>query len=150
MLFPSLQRGEFMQININGKEIELNFGIRFVRELDEKYNIVVSGKKFGVGIEETIPRILMGNVLALEDVLYAATWTAKKRPTLSEMDDFMDSVEDIDALFEEVVEELKKQNATKKRALSAVAEIATGEAEINETKKKLEQTEKILKKNMKN
>ena len=60
-----------MQIEINGKEIDLNFGIRFIRELDEKYNLIVAGKKVGVGIEETIPRILMGNVVALEDVIYA-------------------------------------------------------------------------------
>ena len=139
-----------MQIEINGKEIDLNFGIRFIRELDEKYNLVVAGKKVGVGIEETIPRILMGNVVALEDVIYAATWTAKKRPTLSEMDDFIDGVEDIEALFEEVIEELKKQNATKKRTATAVAGMTAQAAEINETKKKLETTEKIIKKSMKN
>ena len=139
-----------MQIEINGKEIDLNFGIRFIRELDEKYNLIVAGKKVGVGIEETIPRILMGNVVALEDVIYAATWTAKKRPTLSEMDDFIDGVEDIEALFNEVIEELKKQNATKKRTASAVAGMAAQAEEINETKKKLQTTEKILKKSMKN
>ena len=139
-----------MQIEINGKEIDLNFGIRFIRELDEKYNLTVAGKKVGVGIEETIPRILMGNVVALEDVIYAATWTAKKRPTLSEMDDFIDGVEDIEALFNEVIEELKKQNATKKRTASAVAGMTAQAEEINETKKKLQTTEKILKKSMKN
>ena len=139
-----------MQIEINGKEIDLNFGIRFIRELDEKYNLIVAGKKVGVGIEETIPRILMGNVVALEDVIYAATWTAKKRPTLSEMDDFIDGVEDIEALFNEVIEELKKQNATKKRTASAVAGMTAQAEEINETKKKLQTTEKILKKSMKN
>lgn len=139
-----------MQIEINGKEIDLNFGIRFIRELDEKYNLTVAGKKVGVGIEETIPRILMGNVVALEDVIYAATWTEKKRPTLSEMDDFIDGVEDIEALFNEVIEELKKQNATKKRTASAVAGMTAQAEEINETKKKLQTTEKILKKSMKN
>ena len=139
-----------MQIEINGKEIDLNFGIRFIRELDEKYNLTVVGKKVGVGIEETIPRILMGNVVALEDVIYAATWTEKKRPTLSEMDDFIDGVEDIEALFNEVIEELKKQNATKKRTASAVAGMTAQAEEINETKKKLQTTEKILKKSMKN
>lgn len=139
-----------MQIEINGKEIDLNFGIRFIRELDEKYNLIVAGKKVGVGIEETIPRILMGNVVALEDVIYAATWTAKKRPTLSEMDDFIDGVEDIEELFNEVIEELKKQNATKKRTATAVAGMASQAVEIDSTKKKLETTEKILKKSMKN
>lgn len=139
-----------MQIEINGKEIDLNFGIRFTRELDEKYNMIVAGKKIGVGIEETIPRIIMGNVQALEDVLYAATWMEKKRPTLSEMDDFMDSVEDIDLLFEEVLDELKKQNATKKRAFNAVAGMKTQEAEADRTKRKLEQTEKALKKSTRN
>lgn len=150
MSFPFLRKEKYMQINVNGKDIELNFGIRFTRELDGKYNMIVAGKRLGVGIEETIPRILIGDIQALEDVLYAATWMEKKRPTLSEMDDFMDSVEDIDNLFDEVVEELKKQNATKKRAFNAVAGMETQEAEINATMKKLEQTEKILKKNMKN
>lgn len=138
-----------MQITVAGREIELNFGIRFIREIDEKYNVLVKGKKFGTGIEETIPRIMAGDVMALEDVLYASTWMEKKRPTLSQMDDFIDGVEDIDGLFNEVLDELKKQNATKIRASAAVAETMEAAAQVESTLKELEKTEKTLKKNTK-
>lgn len=37
----------------------------------------------------------------------------KKRPTLKEVDAYIDQVDDIDALYEEVIDELKKHNATK-------------------------------------
>ena len=37
----------------------------------------------------------------------------KERPTVQEIDDYIDSVEDIEGLFDEVVSELKKSNACK-------------------------------------
>ena len=113
-----------MQITINGREIELNFGIRFVRELDKKFHVVLdNGKRIGTGLEETIPMLFTGSIQALEDILQAAVWGAEKKPTQEELDDYLDGVEDVDALFEAVLEELKNQNATRKKTLTLVADL---------------------------
>lgn len=135
-----------MQIEINGKTIDLNFGIRFVRELNKKFHVVFdSGKKVGTGLEETVPLLFAGDIEALEELIYAATWGSENRITRDELDDYLDSVENVDALFDAVLEELKNQNATRKRTLALVAELearARAEAALKKTKK-------ILKNNMK-
>ena len=143
-----------MQITVNGRDIALNFGIRFVRELDAKYHFIMKdGKRIGTGLEETVPMLLTGNVLVLEDVIRAAAWKEEKKPSNDELDDFIDSVEDIDALFKSVLDELKKQNATRKRTLVLVAELEKQQKREEERKKVLKtlmQTEKTLKSNTKN
>ena len=39
-----------MQLTINGKEYELNFGVRFVRELDKTIGASIKGINFGMGV----------------------------------------------------------------------------------------------------
>lgn len=102
-----------MTLNINGNDYELHFGIGFVRELDKKYFAQQAGIKFGIGIETKVPMLLTGDVLTLAEFIYLGTSTSKKRPTVQEIDQFMDSTTDIEGLFDEVIEQLKKQNATK-------------------------------------
>ena len=104
-----------MNIEINGKECELSFGLRFVREMDKKNFIEQGTVKFGTSLEYKIPFIVDRDPTVLAEVLYSAGVTAKKRPTQDEIDDYIDTVADIDALFMEVIDELKKGNATKLR-----------------------------------
>nr|DAI34274.1 MAG TPA: tail assembly chaperone [Caudoviricetes sp.] len=135
-----------MQISVNGKNIELNFGIRFVKELNEKFHITLdSGKRIGSGLEETVPMLFTGDILALEDILQAAAWGAENRPSQEELEDYLDSVEDIEALFDEVLGELKNQNATRKKTLALVADLeerAKAEATLKKTQKILKSSTK--------
>lgn len=104
-----------MVLTINGTDHELNFGVRFVRELDKKYYVESQGGiKFGTGIETRVPMLLTGDAVTLAEFIYTALATdSKKKPTMQDIDNYVDHVEDIEALFDEVIEELKKQNATK-------------------------------------
>lgn len=128
-----------MQISVNGKNIELNFGIRFVRELDKKFHLTLEGgKRIGTGLEETVPLLFTGDILALEDIIQAAAWGADGTLTQEEMDDYLDSVEDIDTLFETVLKELKNQNATRRKTLTLVADLeerAKAQSALKKTKK---------------
>ena len=128
-----------MQISVNGKNIELNFGIRFVRELDKKFHLTLEGgKRIGTGLEETGPLLFTGDILALEDIIQAAAWGADGTLTQEEMDDYLDSVEDIDTLFETVLKELKNQNATRRKTLALVADLeerAKAQSALKKTKK---------------
>lgn len=128
-----------MQISVNGKNIELNFGIRFVRELDKKFHLTLEGgKRIGTGLEETVPLLFTGDILALEDIIQAAAWGVDGTLTQEEMDDYLDSVEDIDTLFETVLKELKNQNATRRKTLALVADLeerAKAQSALKKTKK---------------
>lgn len=135
-----------MIININGKEYEARFGIGFVRELDKKYNMqYIAGQKMGYGIEAVIPLVLAGDATALAEVLLAGTVTCKTRPSQDDIDLFIDEMEDYDGFVEAVIEELKKQNATKKK----VAELEKNYKAATETKKAEKEQEKEDQKPMK-
>lgn len=130
-----------MNITVNGRSIELNFGIRFVRELNKNCHIVIGGKQVGTGLDENIPMLFTGDVIALANIIYAATWGVEKRPTKEELDDYLDRVEDIDALFDGVLEELKNQNATRRVTLALVAELE----KRKKAEEALRKTQKIMK-----
>lgn len=103
-----------MVLTINGTDYTEKFGIGFVRELDEKYFVKSqSGVKFGTGLETKIPMLLTNDVVTLSEFLYLGTCAEEKRPTQKEVDNYVDNVEDIEAVFDEVLSELKKHNATK-------------------------------------
>ena len=68
---------------------------------------------FGMGLEVKMPMLLNNDIITLSEFLYEGTVAEEKRPTQKEIDAYIDSVEDIEHLFEEVVDELKKHNATK-------------------------------------
>ena len=126
-----------MVLTIGDKEYEVNFGIRFVRELDKKYFTTdANGVKWGMGLEIMLPQILMANdALILSEVLYMGTCTLKSRPTPADVDTFIDECEDIEALFDEVIEELKKQNATKTK-LTEIEKIIEAEKNLEKKAKK--------------
>lgn len=113
-----------MILSINEKEYEVHFGMAFIRALDNKYYTKgVGNAQFGMGLEVVIPKIMTGDVIALAEILYEGTASEKMRPTLKVIDNYIDTFDDIDALFDEVIDELKKQNATKKRSIKILESI---------------------------
>ena len=104
-----------MVIKIDGKECRLNFGVGFIRELDHKYYIESkTGARFGNGLETKVPMLLSGDPVTLAEFIFLGTAGMEKgRPSLKDVDGFIDHVDDIEGLFDEVVEELKKSNACK-------------------------------------
>lgn len=103
-----------MVITISGNDYGVKFGVAFVRQLDEKYFVKSqSGVKFGTGLETKVPMLLTGDAITLSEFLYLGTCTEAKRPTQKEVDNYVDEAEDIEGLFDTVVDELKKHNATR-------------------------------------
>lgn len=102
-----------MILEINGKQYESRFGIRFIRELDKTNSLQREGINFGAGLELKVPMLVACDTVALSDVLYTGTVTEKNRPTQAEVDDYVENCDDIEELFEVVLDELKKSNATK-------------------------------------
>lgn len=107
-----------MQITINGKEYKLNFGVRFVRELDKYVGLKVKKngieQSFGMSVTLTLPALNQYDVAALSNVLYCATWDNTKRPSHNDIDDFIDDPDtDLDKVFSDVLDEMSKANAIK-------------------------------------
>lgn len=106
-----------MELIINDKAYEFKFGIGFVKQLDEKYSLTQNGLTFGIGLETLIPNLLTGSVIALSECLYLANKTESPRVSASALDSYIeDENTDIEELFDKVVDELKKSNATKLKA----------------------------------
>lgn len=104
-----------MQLRLNeNKTVEVKFGVGFVRELDKNHPLEAKGIKLGMSLSMKIPEILGGDVASLSDVLYAGTLLEKERPTQTEIDNFIDEHEDIEALFDEVIKALEESNAGKR------------------------------------
>ncbi len=107
-----------MQIKVNGKDVNLNFGVRFIRELDQKagLTLTVQGMKqnFGMALTKVMPALQSYDVAVLADLLYCAAWDNQDRPSLDDIDAFLDDTNtDIDKLFDDVQEELKSSNAAR-------------------------------------
>lgn len=104
-----------MQLRLNeNTTVEVKFGVGFVRELDKNHPLEAKGIKLGMSLSMKIPEILGGDVASLSDVLYAGTFLEKERPTQTEIDNFIDEHEDIEALFDEVIKALEESNAGKR------------------------------------
>ena len=100
-------------MEIKGTEYEVHFGIKFIRELDKKYDIERENMKFGACLEMIVPLLIGYDATKLSEVLYLSTCTEKKRPNQESVDEYVENHEDIEKLFEEVMDELKNSNATR-------------------------------------
>jgi len=110
-----------MKVEINGNEYNLNFGIGFLREMDERFYQSYNGIKYGVALEAKLPSLVTGSLVALSEIIYSGTHAEEKRPTQSEVDQHIESLEDVGALLDGVIEELKKSSVTKTKTEMYIA-----------------------------
>ena len=107
-----------MQIKIKNKDYDLNFGVKFVRELDKIAGMKIErngiAQRFGMGVTLTLPSLNQYDPATLATVLYCATWDNKNRPSLNDIDDFIDDPDtDLEKVFKDVLDEMNKANAIK-------------------------------------
>ena len=105
-----------MQLTINGTDYELNFGLRFCRELSKDKQQSNHGIDLRIGIENAVTNLYTGDVLILPDLVKAATSHYKKKPSDKDIEDFLDTYDDLGGLCEDFLSELLEQSATKKKA----------------------------------
>ena len=111
-----------MELIINENVYNFRFGIGFVRYLDGKASVKQDGVTFGVGLETLLPNLLSKNTVTLVDCLIAANRTEKITVTQDILDKYIDDDStDIDQVFEDVIEELKKSNASKLKTAKIIS-----------------------------
>lgn len=105
-----------MNLEINGVDYELNFGLRFCREISKDKKQSSHGIDLRIGIENAVTNLYVGDVLILLDLVKAATSHLKKKPSEKEIEDFLDTYDDLGGLCDDFLSQLLEQSATKKKA----------------------------------
>ena len=108
------------ELTIGGDVYQFNFGMGFLRDINKRVDIPVDGLpgvRENVGLRYTIGMLLTNDLETLVDVLFTANKGFKPRVTPEKLDAFIEDADtDVDALFVEVLDFLKKSNATRKTA----------------------------------
>lgn len=129
-----------MEITINGKDYKLNFGIKFIREAD-KFTLTKlgNGMEFSAGLGSLLSKILNGDMVAFFDIVYLATCTNSKRPSKTEIDEYLDSLntDEFDTLYNEVMREIEQSNSGKRVMLKAKEDMKMTEERQAEIMKNL-------------
>ena len=102
-----------MQIRINGKDYELNFGIRWVLLMNQKHNITQNGLSQGMGINQAVASLKQYDPVGLSEILLNAAWINKDRTTSADIDHYLDTDADIKKLCDSILKEIEVANATK-------------------------------------
>jgi hypothetical protein len=113
------------ELTINDAVYQFNFGMGFLREINKRLGKPIDGipgEKENVGAQFRIAGVIAGECEALADVLEVANKGFSPRVTKQLIDEYIDTVEDIDALFESVIGFLQKANATKKITMNLLKE----------------------------
>lgn len=107
-----------MELTINGQVYQFNFGMGFLREANKTVSQKINNstdKKKNVGATYMIAGILDGDPEDLVNALDLANKGQDPRVTKALLDSYVESSDtDIDHLFEDVRDFLRKANATKK------------------------------------
>lgn len=101
-----------MELTINGKKYQLNFGVGFVRLLDQHFGISnKSGFNLGMGLTKVIPGLRSYDTAVLAEVIQCAS---EPKVSLEDIDKFIDDPKtDLEKVFDEIQEEMNKANAVK-------------------------------------
>lgn len=97
-----------MEITINGNKQDLNFGLGFVHEANEKWNSEKNGMKINLGVAYVFTAMQTNDIEQLTDIVYLATSENKHRCSHKDVMHYVDSlsVEEMEELFDQVAKEV--------------------------------------------
>ena len=103
-------------ITINGVNYPLNFGMKFLRDVDKRESMPIDGLEGitqTIGLKMMLIKILQGDIAALEDCIFMASRNQNPTLTIPAIDAwFEDPNTDIDGVFETIEDFLSRANAT--------------------------------------
>ena len=119
---------KFMEIETNGEIYQLVAGFGFLHEVNKKVTVDVpnTGKKKEVGLKFMVASIIDGDIDALADCIFYMNVGQTPRLKKADVENYLEDVDDIDKVFEDVINFLSQANACKKEVRPLVS---TQEAE---------------------
>lgn len=100
-----------MNLEINGKTIEVKFTIGAIRELDKRYQIENGAAKFGMGISSAMIYLRQYNPVILVDIMEALQ-SGQLKIGKSEIEAWL-MTQDVKKLSDDLLKEMGKQPLTK-------------------------------------
>lgn len=101
-----------MTIEINEKEYELIFGLKFIRLMDEQYARSTDAISIGRGISTVYTRLQMSDPVVCFDIVRFATVTQKPKIKDEDLESWLEE-QDIDELCENFTKALAEAPLTK-------------------------------------
>lgn len=121
-----------LELTINEKVYQFNFGMGFLREINKQVSTPVDGLpdvKRNIGLRYKVLCVLDGDPEALVDILDAANKGMNPRVDRNKLDAYIDSGDmSVDELCNKVIDFLKSANATKKTVVMLLEEIEKQQA----------------------
>lgn len=120
-----------MELTIDEQVYQFNFGMGFLREINKNVEVSIQGSntKKNAGLQYAVAGVIDGDLEDLVNVLNAANKGQKPRVTQQKLDDYIDQEDtDVEALFDKVLDFLKKTNATKKVTKDLLEEVEKAKA----------------------
>lgn len=97
---------------------DFKFGLGFLREINKGAEYNLHGIVVNAGLEKTLPNLMGRDIETLVEVLKIANKTEKPRISDAEIERIIEECDDVEALFEELIEELKTSNFTKVKTMN--------------------------------
>lgn len=122
---------KYMEIEVNGEIYQLVAGFGFLHEVNKKLSIDVpnTGTKKEVGLKYMAASIIDGDIDALADCIFYMNIGQSPRLKKAQVESYLEDVEDIDKVFEDVINFLSQANACKKEVKPLLS------TQVTETKK---------------
>lgn len=106
-----------MELTIGNKTYPIYLGVAAIDYLDrfDDYRIEKDGISFGFGVNLLYGNLGMGSISSLVRFIKAGTCTENQKPSDEAIESFMAELdyEALESLFEEAIDELKKQPMTR-------------------------------------
>ena len=125
------------ELVINKNTYQFNFGMGFLKKIDPTITKAIDGVKGKVqnmGLHFAVAGIIDGDIETLIDVLYRANEGFTPRLEKSEIEKHIENPDtDIDGLFKEVLDFLKRANVTKKKTAELIEYVEAEKAKQTAT-----------------
>lgn len=131
-----------MDLVINRQVYTLYFGIDFIREIDKKYGHEEQAVPLGMGIIKILGRLKLADIVALSDVIQAATHTLKSQPSARDIEAYLVEA-DLDDLSNVFLDALESAPVTKKYMQTLTRKVQEVQAEAEKQAEETAQAESL-------
>lgn len=114
---------KYMEIEVNGEIYKLVAGFGFLHEVNKKLAVDVqsTGAKKEIGLRYMVASIIEGDIDALVDCIFYMNSGQSPRLKKAQIESYLEDVEDIDKVFEDVINFLSHANVCRKEVMQLMS-----------------------------
>ena len=122
---------KYMEIEVNDETYQLVAGFGFLHEVNKRVTVDVPNtkNKKEIGLKFMVASIVDGDIDALVDCIFCMNVDQTPRLKKADIERYLEDVEDIDKVFEDVINFLSQANACKKEVKSLMTSMQKEEKE---------------------